>query len=62
MLILIRNKINLNLQSDMDIILVMMVKVKNLDNTFLDLIYKLYLVLFLMDLLMNQFMKINIFT
>ena len=62
MLILIRNKINLNLQSDMDIILVMMVKVKNLDNTFLDLIYKLYLVLFLMDLLMNQFMKIKIFT
>ena len=62
MLILIRNKINLNLHSDMVIILVMMLKVKNLDNIFLDLIYKLNLVLYLMDLLMNQFTKIKIFT
>jgi hypothetical protein len=62
MLILIRNKINLNLHSDMVIILAMMLKVKNLDNIFLDLIYKLNLVLYLMDLLMNQFTKIKIFT
>jgi hypothetical protein len=62
MFILIRNKIKLNLHSDMVIILAMMLKVKNLDNIFLDLIYKLNLVLYLMDLLMNQFTKIKIFT